>query len=490
MGALLPALLILGAGEALLTALGLGSQPHRLDRGFDDRAAYLVPDPEVVGGWRTQMFDGAAPERTVAPRDGRRRVVLFGGSNTESFPHALLEATLNERATPGSRGWEVLNLGRNGYGSERVAILFEQAMALEPDVVVIYSGHNEFVEAGFRAELAEGLAPALRSAIEVASRLRTFNALCAALRPEGGARELRPKPEAWNWEYKRFEDLPYDATLERFERYRENLERMVRSASKRGIDVVLCTVISNALAPPFATTADAHLPDADRVDLERHLDDALKRVPERFRILYSNAASDRLHVNDWQVPARLAGDARVPTLRRWPAPVRAGRALLPAPERWSPRAWRVLAAQEAFFARELAAAERSALAGVQTACKAALALQSDHPLANFRFGLTAWLLGDDAGAVEYLDRAARYDRAPRKGNGVSNAIVRAVAPNAQGAVRLFDVAALYAQRAPDGVIGYELMKDECHLHERAYEVLMYDFADFLASALPANGDGE
>ncbi|MFW6168867.1 MAG: hypothetical protein ACODAD_00150 [Planctomycetota bacterium] len=45
-----------------------------------------------------------------------------------------------------SRRWEVVNAGGVGYASYRVAKLMEELVRYEPDLFIIYSGHNEFLK--------------------------------------------------------------------------------------------------------------------------------------------------------------------------------------------------------------------------------------------------------------------------------------------------------------------------------------------------------
>ena len=484
--ALLPAVVCLLVGEVVLGLLAPADTGPALTRGFDPTAAYLVPDPEVPGGYLTQMFDGLKPEVRIGPRDARRRVLLFGGSNTETFPPAVLEYELNRRLVGQGRPFEVVNLGRSGYGSERVAILFEQAMALEPELVVIYAGHNEFIEAGFRQELDDHLSGPVGVAAEVAAHLRTFQALCNLLRPAGvgAGREAANRPEAANWDFARFQDQTYEQTLERFERYRQNVQGMLALAEKKGVPAVLCTVISNPLTAPFSSTFDPALDSERREQAQTAVELALAQIPARYRMLFESGGSARVHVLDWARPPKPWPDGEpLPAMRRWPRTVRAGLLLMPPPENWSERARQVLRAQAAFFERGGDAAEHTALQTARDHLSAALSIAPDYPLAHYRIGLVQYLLGDTAAAIEHLYTAARFDRAPRKGNDVSNGIVRELA-RTRADVRLFDAEALYRGRAPEGLIGYEVMKDECHLHDKVYVVLMHDLADVI---LPSTG---
>jgi hypothetical protein len=104
----------------------------------------------------------------------------------------------------------------------------------------------------------------------------------------------------------------------------------------------------------------------------------------------------------------------------------------------------------------------------------ALALRADDPAALFERGLCDFVLRQGDRGHDDLQAAARFDRAPRRGNAVSNGIVRELA--AEEGVALLDVEALFRARTPDGILGYELLMDVCHLQPGARPVLMQDMA--------------
>ena len=77
------------------------------------------------------------------------RVAFVGASTVRGFPHprslsaaAFVEAMLAD-AWPG-RDVQVFNLGIPALASFAVAQVLEDAMGLEPDLVVVYAGHNEY----------------------------------------------------------------------------------------------------------------------------------------------------------------------------------------------------------------------------------------------------------------------------------------------------------------------------------------------------------
>ena len=79
----------------------------------------------------------------------RYRIVFVGASTVQGFPHprrlaaaSFLQAMLAD-AWP-EREVEVVNLGITSIASFAVAQVVEDALVLSPDLVVVYTGHNEF----------------------------------------------------------------------------------------------------------------------------------------------------------------------------------------------------------------------------------------------------------------------------------------------------------------------------------------------------------
>ncbi len=482
---LLVVIALLAGVELLLRATGKGDPQERfaLHSGLDDFARYLAPDELVPGGWRTQIYGDAGHELRIPPRDGRVRVLLLGGANMSAMPEERLAAAL-DAARPG-RAHEVLNLGRPGYGSERVLILLRQALeTLEPDVVVVYSGHNEFVEAGFAAELArEWTRPWFRQLATKAQRLRTVNLLVELLRPSARppAPPSQPEPRGRREDLL---DLQYAQTLIFYDVYRSNLRAICDASQRHGTPLVLCTVVGNHLAPPVVARHRTGLAPGDAQEFDRLREACLAALPAR---LVTGLAGPhprdppvRLHWNDWGEHL-MAADRRdraprpprtAPELRRLPPPLDGG-PLWPDPSLWNPRVFELLGTASAFLARDLSSDERRAIEQAVDLARQAVALSPDHARAVFDLGLCLYLVGDTAEARESLQRAATLDCSPNRGNDLTNAIVRVVAAE-HPEVALVDADQLFAQRTPDALISYEIVSDNCHLHPGARHVLMQD----------------
>ena len=97
-----------------------------------------------LGFFNDQSFPATKPSRAY-------RIFCLGGSTTHGHPYrdptsycGWLRAFLNG-ADP-SRTWEVINAGGVSYASYREARLMEELVGYEPDLFIIYAGHNEFLE--------------------------------------------------------------------------------------------------------------------------------------------------------------------------------------------------------------------------------------------------------------------------------------------------------------------------------------------------------
>ena len=514
--ALLPVAVLAVGVELALMALDVGEPGQRLNmsRGFDRSAGYLVPDPENPGGWHTQMFEVEHLEITVPPKSDRRRLVMVGGSNTQGFPSNALAQKLD--AADPDHTWEVVNLGRSGYGSERVSILLDQAIDLEPDVVLVYTGHNEFMEVGFRKSLAAqgALSTFGRAAQGLGDHLRVMNVLMDAFEPELTDRSVDRRPELRQKRAKTFDYLTYTETRTFYEAYASNLQKIAETVLDAGVGLVLCTLASNEFVGPYTpkrlVNEGATLEESKQ--FKKLLKAAGKAIPARFRLGLLDRADPNelrritLSQPDWgitlrpeEIEARLASPPAagrtVPTLRRLGGPLGklpetndpkatsiAG-AHWPDPSLWMNKVFDLLETMEALHEREPTSKELAALRRADSLFGQALEIAPDAPRALFGRGLCAYVLGEDARARKLFTEAVRYDRAPHRATGPINNTVRELADTLSvDGVTFVDVEALFRARSPSGLVGYEIMTDVCHIQPGARLPLMDDFVPAILSA--------
>ncbi len=184
---LLAVTLFFGVIELVLAAFGV--EPVLYDE--DPYVGFSSTVPHFVAG---TAADGTAVLETARNKlrlfnaqsfardkgEGVTRVFCLGGSTTYGRPYG--DATsfcgwLREFlpvADP-SREWEVVNAGGISYASYRVALLTEELLAHQPDLFIVYTGHNELLEQRTYGEIIA--APrAVRGLGAMAARTRLFTA--------------------------------------------------------------------------------------------------------------------------------------------------------------------------------------------------------------------------------------------------------------------------------------------------------------------------
>lgn len=116
---------------------------------IDGRPHYQVANREVYRE-RNTVFPVKKAPKTF-------RVFCLGGSASAGWPHPpeeiytrYLQRALKE-AYP-QRTIEVLNVSAHAYAAYRVRLIFQEVIEFEPDLIVIYSGNNEFLEKRVYAE--------------------------------------------------------------------------------------------------------------------------------------------------------------------------------------------------------------------------------------------------------------------------------------------------------------------------------------------------
>ncbi len=192
---------------------------------------------------------------------GTYRVFCLGGSTTYGRPYD--DATsfcgwLREflpQAAP-SRRWEVINAGGISYASYRVAVLMEELIGYDPDLFIVYSGHNEFLEKRTYSQTAAvpsvfrelgAMVSRTRIATVFKQALEAASPILAGSRIEGKnlpgevetilEQDMMVGPET----YRRDELFQQKV----FEHYRYNLNRMIEMARSVGSKVLLVNPASN-----------------------------------------------------------------------------------------------------------------------------------------------------------------------------------------------------------------------------------------------------
>ena len=217
------------------------------------------------------------------------RIFCLGGSTTYGRPYddtSSFAGWLREFlpvADP-SRDWQVINAGGISYASYRVVKLMEELARYQPDLFIVYTGHNEFLEDRTYGQM-RSTSSIVRNLEVALNRSRTYSALKRLLYPlrktppDGGeSRDLLPSevdaildrsigPES----YTRDDDLREKI----LEHYRVSLQRMTALAREAGAEIIFVTPASNIKDfTPFKSEHRAGLNEADQSAWLGHMERA------------------------------------------------------------------------------------------------------------------------------------------------------------------------------------------------------------------------
>ncbi len=289
-------------------------QPLFVKRRGPDGSAVFETNPVKLSHFNFQSFPAEK-----AP--GTFRIFTLGGSTTYGHPWrdstsfgGWLREYLAE--VDPSRRYEVINAGGISYASYRAARLAEELLDHEPDLFVVYAGHNEFLEERtYRA--ARGVPAWIRNLSGTLDHTRTYSALrraIARIAPDASAEGAgdggdRLAAEVDDVLGRTIGPSSYqrdDALRENVLRhYEASQKRIGRLAASSGAAVIYVTTPSNekdcspfkseptpGLGPEAAARVAALLrraesPSVSHAEAARLLDSAARLDPRNAGVLYA-----------------------------------------------------------------------------------------------------------------------------------------------------------------------------------------------------------
>jgi hypothetical protein len=227
---------------------------------LDERAGRWEIPPERLNFFQNDSFPADKPA-------GTRRIFVLGGSTVQGRPYSIETSfatwlKLRLQAASPETTFEVVNCGGVSYASYRVAKILEEVLGHEPDAIVVYTGHNEFLEDREYAAVRE--MSSLRKWIaEAASHVRTVTWIRGQLNPaavvtssmstevdarldhQGGLASYHRDPS-----WRRGVETHFAATL----------QRMIAMADQADVPLLLCVPASDWVnTPPFKVQRSEHL---------------------------------------------------------------------------------------------------------------------------------------------------------------------------------------------------------------------------------------
>ena len=287
-------LCLLAVLELILWAAGVPTVIEREDpfRGFSGIVSVFQRDGDVYRTRRAIAGGTFNDQSFLAEKTANGlRMFCLGGSSSFGYPwgaEAAFPSIVGEAAAashPEVRV-EAINASGVSYAMHRLNVVADELLAYQPDVFLIYSGHNEFIEPAFFESLKHRSSS--RNRLEyVLAHSRVYSAMQALWRMRNA------KPSAGNQfesivdrdQTRKYSPQEKEAIVAEF---RWRLERLVSRAQAAGVKVLLATVPCNLSQwAPEGSALSAELSD-----------DARAKWTEAF-----NSGRRRLDFGDFQAAA-------------------------------------------------------------------------------------------------------------------------------------------------------------------------------------------
>ena len=241
--------------------VGFSSQIPLLTESTRDGQTIMVTAENKLRWFNKQSF-------SKDKREDAFRIFSLGGSTTYGRPYNDLTSfsgwlrEMLKEADP-SKEWEVINAGGISYASYRIVRIMEELSQFEPDLFIIYTGHNEFLEERTYRDVKK-LPAVVRTLGSLLGRTRTYSLVNRMV--HGADKTGKPVPNSDKSStldeevktrldggvgpdaYRRDEVLASQV----LEHFRFNLQQMIQIARSCNAEILFITPASNlANSSPF-----------------------------------------------------------------------------------------------------------------------------------------------------------------------------------------------------------------------------------------------
>lgn len=213
--------------------------------------------PERIDFFRPQSFPVHKSADTF-------RVFVLGGSTVQGRPYAVETSfttwlKINLQAAQPERNFEVINCGGVSYASYRLVPILREMLQYQPDLFIVYTGHNEFLEERSYGDLKQS-APIYLTAqksirdLRIASLMQRFLPGTQSDKWDAPKTVLTADVNARLDFQKGLEGYHRDTSTRRriIDHYQYNVRQMILLAKQADAPLVLVNPVSNLKnCPPF-----------------------------------------------------------------------------------------------------------------------------------------------------------------------------------------------------------------------------------------------
>jgi tetratricopeptide (TPR) repeat protein len=276
-------LILLGALEGTLRLAHYGPDLSLFASEEIGARAYSVMNPDVKDRYFThvEFSPNTSPDYFTVPKSANTfRIFCLGGSTTVGYPYGYVgsfSTFLRDRlrALFPERHIEVINLGLTATNSFTVNDIARELPAYEPDLLIVYDGHNEFYGAlGIASHETAGSARWLTLTYLRLIHIRSFVLLRDGVRAVARLFSPRIVPDRGGTMMERLardQYIPYGSKAYRecLSNFKDNLRELTAFCADRKIPLLLSTQASNLRdRPPFVTGRRDDLGSGERAAVE------------------------------------------------------------------------------------------------------------------------------------------------------------------------------------------------------------------------------
>jgi len=245
----------------------------------------------------------------VKKKNNTKRIFCLGESTMAGFPYefnATAPGFLRDRLRQllPTYDVEVINVGLSAVGSYVVLDFMEELMRYEPDMFIVYVGHNEFYGAyGTGSSVTiKGGAWMTRLTIRLL-KFKTFLFLRNAyawMQQAAAPGSATSGSVTLMGQMVGAQEIPYDGPLYRRARevYRENLDEMIQEASDHNIPLIFSTLVSNIRGQtPFQTVFAEHTTLDEQDRFRQLITEGTTRLSSREYLAARNAFTSAIAID-------------------------------------------------------------------------------------------------------------------------------------------------------------------------------------------------
>nr|AQS32419.1 hypothetical protein [uncultured archaeon] len=204
------------------------------------------------------------------------RIFILGGSSVRNLHFFSDLNYLKDKLEKsiGNKQVRIITIGADGYGTNRLLLHLPEVLGYEPDLIIVYSGHNEFWETFIMKNFTDTPLSRLNNKLIEVSKLYQLESVAINKIIKFTLDQREKKQHPLFSSYPKIDlDLEFNKTNV-YRNYENNIIKMIKLAKEKNVDVIISTVAYNRMIPPFKP-ADSYYNFCDSLFKQKKFDEAL-----------------------------------------------------------------------------------------------------------------------------------------------------------------------------------------------------------------------